>query len=380
MELTSPAIPASKLRVFLSYRSVEARFADVLKRHLVEDFIGLVQIFLASDTTSIPAGTHWLAEIVGGLRTSQLHIVICSKYSVYRPWINYEAGAAGVRGIPIIPLCHSGLVPAQLAVPLSESEGGIITHADALQKLYARVAGLIGSSVPLADFESYAAEFQNIEKQSEALLSAENSSFDGSSDINRLQHELIKDPNVLCVTSEQFRELGYENQLEIVLEAFPKNLRHQVVISSTELQRILLEERVEIIHIAAFVCPRGGDLYFSPVKLPLGKPLGDQIDFIEAAPLVALLQRAKTRLVVLGGSASLVLAAELLPVTNVIAACDMVSARAMANWVETFYRNLAKESLAAASELASQVSQAPMKLYAQQRYAPAVTVRLSQAE
>lgn len=29
-----------KLHVFLSYRSVEARFADVLKGHLVRDFIG----------------------------------------------------------------------------------------------------------------------------------------------------------------------------------------------------------------------------------------------------------------------------------------------------------------------------------------------------
>lgn len=80
---------------------------------------------------------------------------------------------------------------------------------------------------------------------------------------------------------------------------------------------------------------------------------------------------------VLGGSASLVLAAQLLPVTNVIAARDMVSARAMASWVETFYKTLMREPLAAASELASHVSQAPMKLYAQQRHVPSMTVQLS---
>jgi hypothetical protein len=132
MELMNSSAPVSRLHVFLSYRSVEARLADVLKKHLEDDFIGLVQVFLASDTTSIPAGTHWLAEIIEGLRRSHLHIVICSKWSMYRPWINYEAGAAGVRGVPIVPLCHSGLVPAQLPVPLSESEGGIITQGDAL--------------------------------------------------------------------------------------------------------------------------------------------------------------------------------------------------------------------------------------------------------
>jgi hypothetical protein len=273
------AHPVPTLNAFLSYRSVEARFADVLKSHLVEDFIGLIDIFLASDTTSIPAGARWLADIVEGLRRSQLHIVICSKYSMSRPWINYEAGAAGVRGVPIVPLCHSGLVPAQLPVPLSESEGGVITEADSIRKLYVRVAALIGSTIPSVDFEKYATEFQLIEKQSEAPFETEISRHGDLGKENTLpEPESIKDPNVLCVTSPQFRELGYANQLSIVLAAFPRNVRHQAVLSSGELRNILLHEQVDIIHIAAFVCPRGGDLYFSPVELPLGKSVGDDVD------------------------------------------------------------------------------------------------------
>lgn len=39
---TTAKIP--KLTVFLSYRSVEAAFADVLKENLVRDFIGLVSV------------------------------------------------------------------------------------------------------------------------------------------------------------------------------------------------------------------------------------------------------------------------------------------------------------------------------------------------
>src|ERR1041384_6150853 len=163
---------ASKLHIFLSYRSVEARFADVLKEHLIRDFIGLVDVFLASDTTSVAAGTRWLEEIVEGLRRSQLHVVICSRDSVQCPWINYEVGAAGVRGIPIIPICHSGLVPHQLPVPLSESESGVITDASWLQKIYQRIAGLIGSAVPAVDLAGYAAEFAELENQSRALVSA----------------------------------------------------------------------------------------------------------------------------------------------------------------------------------------------------------------
>lgn len=376
MEIRPHSTRNSPLHVFLSYRSVEARFADVLKQHLVEDFIGLVDIFLDTDITSIPFGTTWLDGIIDGLRQSSLHIVICSKYAVSRPWINYEIGATGVQRVPIVPLCHSGLTPAQLPVPLSLSVGGIITDPDVLHKLYARVADLIGSNVPTVDFKQYAAEYQLIEESLAGFLKAEDASSSGcGEDANAPDQQQIKNPSILCVTSEQFRELGYENQLQVVLEAFPENLRHQVVLKSDELQKILSKEPVDIIHIAAFVCPRGGDLYFSRVTLPLGARVDDDIDLIKVDSLVALLRKARTRLVVLGGSASLVLAAELLPVANVIAVRDMVSAKAMASWVKTFYQSLAGgETLAAACEFASDVSQAPMKLYAQQRQIPDMTV------
>jgi TIR domain len=265
----APIAIVPRLHVFLSYRNPEARFADVLKEHLIQDFIGLVEVFLASDTTSVPAGSRWLEEIVKGLQQAQLQIIICSNYSMYRPWINYEAGAARVLEIPIVPLCHSGLVPDQLPVPLCESEGGVLTTASTLQKLYARIAGQIGSFVPRVNFEKYAKEFNALE---ELLAALEKRKTGDASGAPEAEPELIQNPHVLCVTSHQFRELGFANQLQIVLDAFPKNIKHEIVLNSKDLSKILLEERVDIIHIAAFVCPRGGDLYFSSVELPLNHP------------------------------------------------------------------------------------------------------------
>jgi hypothetical protein len=86
--------------------------------------------------------------------------------------------------------------------------------------------------------------------------------------------------------------------------------------------------------------------------------------------LVSLLAQAKTRLVVVGASASLVLGAQLFPVTNVVAVRDMVSAKAMASWIETFYKALMKLSLREAFKLATDVSQAPMRLVLQQQPVP----------
>ena len=374
----SPTKLSSKLSVFLSYRSVEARFADLLKQHLIHDFIGIVDVFLASDTTSIPAGSSWHAGILEGLNRADLHIVICSSFSVQCPWINYEAGAAAVRATPIVPLCHSGLLPRQLPVPLSEGQGGVITDAPTLQRVYSRIAELIGSAVPDIDFDKFARDFIVVEQQLADLMEQERLAASEAADaISAVKQEAINRPRVICVTSPQFRDLGYANELSLVLGAFPDAIEHQFVLNSADLKNALMDGRqVHILHIAAFVCPRGGHIYFTPVRLPLGDSAVEDPDLVTPETLVSLIDNAETRLVVLGASASLVLGAQLLPVANVIAVRDMVSAKAMASWVETFYKTLMKEPLPAAFELATQVSQAPMRLYAQQRRVPSLKLTM----
>jgi hypothetical protein len=229
------------------------------------------------------------------------------------------------------------------------------------------------------DFAACAKEFQDVEQQHAELLAREAL---GSDDVRMRagdeKSELIQNPHVVCVTSPQFKELGYANQIELVQSAFPDAIRHRVVLNSADLKRILLDEQVDIVHIAAFVCPRGGDLYFTAVDLPLGHATAGEVDVMKPDALISLLREANTRLVVLGASASLVLGAQLLTVTNVIAVRDMVSARAMASWVDTFYKTLLKQPLADSFELATQVSQAPMRLYAQQREFPSFKLQMTE--
>src|SRR5579862_2968037 len=111
-----------KLNIFLSHITIESKFADLLKQRLSRDFIGLVEVFESSDRLSIPAGSKWLTEVTEALTREHLHLILCSKDAILRPWIQFEAGAAHVRGIEIVPLCHSGMTGARLPVPLSESQ------------------------------------------------------------------------------------------------------------------------------------------------------------------------------------------------------------------------------------------------------------------
>ncbi|MGC2657568.1 MAG: toll/interleukin-1 receptor domain-containing protein [Bryobacteraceae bacterium] len=351
-----------KLSVFLSHVTVESKLADIIKKHLVRDFIGLLEVFESSDRLSIPAGKKWLSEVTTALRKADLHVILCSDESKTRPWIHFEAGAAHLRDIPIIPLCHSGLIAPQLPVPLSEYEGLQVGESAGLVMFYRALADALGSSIPEIDFEAFANEvkaFESEYQQQRQLIAPA---------INlRDSVETIRNPKVLCISSPQFAQLGYENQLQTVLSAFPDTVPHQRVFSSAELRRAFEDEQsYDIVHIAAYVCPRSGDLYFSDVDLRTGRGASANPDVLNADALAALLQMAHTRLVVIGSCDSIALAATLVSTCHVVAARDLVSAKMMAAWVEAFYGKLPRRSLSQALEFAQKISQAPMRFYVKQ--------------
>lgn len=154
-----------KLSIFLSHITVESRLADLINERLVRDFIGLVQVFESSDRLSIPAGAKWLTEVMAGLQRADLHVILCSHDSVSRPWIQFEAGVAHFRQIPIVPLCHGGLTCEQLPVPLSEYEGIQASDPEGLRALYRKISTALGSSMPDIDFGAFAADVNAFETQ-----------------------------------------------------------------------------------------------------------------------------------------------------------------------------------------------------------------------
>ena len=354
-----------KLEVFVSHRTVEAKFADTLRDHLTRDFIGILNFFVSTDVTSVPAGSQWFDELREALQRAHLLLAICSSQSVRLPWINYETGGAAARNVEVVPLCHSGMTPDHLPVPLSMSEAVLLTNPKDLAKLYVLISGMIGSDVPKVDFDALSEEFKALEREYTAQLDAE-----AAASRRQDRDAVVHDPRVLCVSSKQYLELGFANQLQTVLDAFPKDLRHDVVTTSSDLVRILSSHQVDVVHIAAYVCPRSGTLYFSRVELPLGTPVDEDADFIRADALAILLEEARTRLVVIASGDSLALATGLLRLTNVISPRDIITAKAMAVWVRTFYATLRTQTLAEACELASAQSRASMKLLTQQVASP----------
>lgn len=149
-------------QIFISHITVERELAALLKLRIEKHFLEQVSVFVSSDQESIQAGESWLDALQRNLTTASMAIVLCSPVSINRPWLNFEAGAAWLRKIPVVPLCHSGLEPEKLPMPLSALQGGTVSDPDTLTRLYKGIAQLVPCGCPDPDWKGYANELSGL--------------------------------------------------------------------------------------------------------------------------------------------------------------------------------------------------------------------------
>lgn len=152
-----------KLSIFISHIQEEAALASILKRRLAEQFRGLVDIFASSGIANVSAGDRWLESVEGALRRADMEIILLSAASLKRPWVNFEVGAAWVRGITILPVCHSGLRPTDLAMPLCMIQTVEADKESGLDQLFARIASYLKVGKPDAPLREMAEEVKAFE-------------------------------------------------------------------------------------------------------------------------------------------------------------------------------------------------------------------------
>lgn len=155
----------SKSIVFISHITEEAELAQNLKKLIENSFLGMIEVFVSSDETSISAGAKWLDNITESLSNCAIELILCSPQSIKRPWINFEAGAGWVREIPVIPLCHSGIEPSQLPIPLNLLQAAKISEISSLKLIFPVLAQAIGSKTPNIDFSDFVASVKNFENK-----------------------------------------------------------------------------------------------------------------------------------------------------------------------------------------------------------------------
>ena len=154
------------IKAFISHASGESELGNLIKTHIDAAFIGLIDVYVSSDGTSIAVGDNWMNSVVSHLQEADIFIILCSQYSLDRPWINLELGAALTRGKTIIPLCHTDLLAAQLVRrPLSDFEALNASDPQGLKSLFTKLANALGSRVPAIDWVQLVSEVQVFESR-----------------------------------------------------------------------------------------------------------------------------------------------------------------------------------------------------------------------
>ena len=99
------------MRLFISHIHEERGIAEAIRDQLRSCFAALVDVFLAQD---IPFGKKWLKAVGDELAKCDMVLVLFSKHSVRRPWVNIEAGSGVMADKTVIPICHSGFTAGDL--------------------------------------------------------------------------------------------------------------------------------------------------------------------------------------------------------------------------------------------------------------------------
>ncbi len=119
---------------------------------------------MSSDNRSISVGSKWLDDVSAALKAAKVELILCSSESVKRPWINFEAGAGWVRGIPVVPVCHTGMRPVDLPIPLNMLQAVEGSNRRDIQKVYTLLAEQLGSARPHGNFDGIAEAVRDFEQ------------------------------------------------------------------------------------------------------------------------------------------------------------------------------------------------------------------------
>lgn len=144
--------------VFISHIGEENDLAKLVSDQIKSAFLGMLDTFVSSDSESIPSGSKWLAEIDAALEKAAAMIILCSPQSIRRPWINFEAGAAWIRRIPLIPICYAGLSKTELPAPFSALEASDIDNQRDLTKIFNELTKVLGCQRPEVDLKKFIAD------------------------------------------------------------------------------------------------------------------------------------------------------------------------------------------------------------------------------
>jgi len=159
--------PVERIDVFVSHFSEESAAADLVERLLKSAFGDEFSVFLSH---KIPVGDQWFPKILESLSNSRVVLVLLSRQSVGKRWINFEAGLGVGAKAQVLPYTIGELRPGDVGLPLSPLQVHRLNERRRIEELLQRVRQETGKRiVGNPDIATFCAELGAVE---ESLLSS----------------------------------------------------------------------------------------------------------------------------------------------------------------------------------------------------------------
>jgi hypothetical protein len=163
--------------VFISFVHEEQDVAEAVQRFIEE--VLEVRAFVSCDKWAMFAGDQWLERIKEALKRAQVVVLMLSRESVVRPWVNFEAGAAWLQGTAVIPVCFKNLSLADLPKPYSGLQAVDLTDVDGQYYLIRSIAHHLGRIPPIISSPQQA--YRKLQESLACSLSVRDSEPNGGS-------------------------------------------------------------------------------------------------------------------------------------------------------------------------------------------------------
>ena len=131
------------MNIFISHISEETSITEILKDWIESSFLSQCEVFASSDKADL-SGNKWISEIDQALDSAMTFLVLFSPTSVKRPWVNVQTGWGWIKGLPIIPICHSGLKKDDLPRRISTLQALEINSDGFVSELFTTLAKHLG--------------------------------------------------------------------------------------------------------------------------------------------------------------------------------------------------------------------------------------------
>ena len=152
------------MKIFISHIQEEFQVALVLKKWIQSAFADLCEVRVSTDPEHIPALAQYLEQNQQASLDAKALLILCSPNSVQRPWLSFEVGCAWMQKISIIPICYSGLSPAELPQPLATFTGFDLNQKDFPQKLFFTLSQKLGiPQLPSVQYRQMREELREIQ-------------------------------------------------------------------------------------------------------------------------------------------------------------------------------------------------------------------------